>query len=90
MDAPFAFILVNPPLGRALTRPYRYWDWAARGSGTGIPPIVSQSTVTVTRPRSDGTSERATIPNPLAAYRFLRPQTFVSLQEKSRQIGGEG
>lgn len=62
-----------------LMRSNRYWDWASRGVEARIPGILTQTSVTVTRPGAGGNPERVSIRNPLRAYRFLSPHPdFVS------------
>ncbi|KAI5781541.1 common central domain of tyrosinase-domain-containing protein [Geopyxis carbonaria] len=45
-----------------------YWDWSTNGGA--MPAQLTQPTVTVTRPGTNGVPTQATIANPLYAYRF--------------------
>ena len=52
----------------------RYWDWAADSTQSRIPDVLSTTSISVTKPGSDGSETHTNIPNPLYDYRFLKPQ----------------
>ena len=55
-----------------------YWDWASDDTKSRIPDVLSQASISVVKPGSDGGEEQTKIPNPLFTYRFRNSQPSQS------------
>ncbi len=66
----------------------RYWDWASDDTQSRMPSVVTQQSISVTRPGAGGAAETAEIPNPLYSYRFLEPQAPGSVSKPPTELEG--
>jgi len=55
-----------------------YWDWSDRSTGSCLPAVTMQPTISVIKPGTAGVATGYTIPNPLFQYNFQSPATLLS------------